>query len=182
MTSHHIIDHLWGEAMPGSLVDSPNKAPRQGLNVSFVNMNEQIDKLTSCLWFEIPWHSCDVTVIENILYILVSTEANFLEQGNHHCLFLPLMEIENTTIWKLAQSNLSPQPAELKSCSRWLSYQPGRLSASLLSLTLKRLGNFFQNVILFLKCCTLQVQYFYMKLVQYNECLISIVGADGLVL
>ena len=47
-------------------------------------------------------------------------------------------------------------------------------------LTLKWLGNFFQNFIFW--CCSPYVQYFYMKLVQYNECLVSIVDTDGMVL
>ena len=48
-------------------------------------------------------------------------------------------------------------------------------------LTLKRLGHFFQNVISFSDAVHLICNIFYMKLVQYNECLISIVDADGLV-
>ena len=48
--------------------------------------------------------------------------------------------------------------------------------------TLKRLGQFFQNVILFSNLVHHKRNIFYMKLVQYNECLISIVDADGLVL
>ena len=41
---------------------------------------------------------------------------------------------------------------------------------------------FFQNVILFSNLVHHKCYIFYMKLVQYNECLISIVDADGLVL
>ena len=41
---------------------------------------------------------------------------------------------------------------------------------------------FFQNVILFSNVVHYKCNIFYMKLVQYNECLISIVDADGLVL
>ena len=48
-------------------------------------------------------------------------------------------------------------------------------------LTLKRLGHFLQDVILFSNLVH-QVQYFYIKLVQHNGCFISIVDADGLVL
>ena len=48
-------------------------------------------------------------------------------------------------------------------------------------LTLKRLGHFFLNVISFSDAVHLMWNIFYMKLVQYNECLISIVDADGLV-
>ena len=49
-------------------------------------------------------------------------------------------------------------------------------------LTLKRLGHFFQNVILFSNVVHYKCNIFHMKLVQYNECLISILDADGLVL
>ena len=41
---------------------------------------------------------------------------------------------------------------------------------------------FFQNVILFPNVVHHKCNIFYMKLVQYNECLINIVDADGLVL
>ena len=60
---------------------------------------------------------------------------------------------------------------------------PPQLSLELFALTLKWLGHFF-----FSKCdftfryCSPYMQYFYMKLVQYNECLVSIVDTDGLVL
>ena len=43
--------------------------------------------------------------------------------------------------------------------------------------TLKRLGLFFQNVTLFPNVVHHKCNVF-MKLVQYNECLISIVGTD----
>ena len=47
----------------------------------------------------------------------------------------------------------------------------------------KQLGPFFfQNVILFSNVVHHKCNIFYMKLVQYNECLISIVDTDGLVL
>ena len=49
-------------------------------------------------------------------------------------------------------------------------------------LTLKWLGHFFQNVISFSDAVHLMCNIFYMKLVQYNECLVSIVDTDGLVL
>ena len=49
-------------------------------------------------------------------------------------------------------------------------------------IIIKRLGNFFQNVILFSNVVHHKCNIFYMQLVQYNECLISIVDADGLVL
>ena len=51
-----------------------------------------------------------------------------------------------------------------------------------IDLTLKRLVHFFQNVILFSNLVHHKCNIFYMKLVQCNECLISIVDADGLVL
>ena len=44
------------------------------------------------------------------------------------------------------------------------------------------IGHFFQNVISFSDAVRLMCNIFYMKLVQYNECLVSIVGTDGLVL
>ena len=47
-------------------------------------------------------------------------------------------------------------------------------------LTLKRLGHFFKNVILFRDINHHKCDVFYM--VQYNECLVSIVDSDGLVL
>ena len=56
------------------------------------------------------------------------------------------------------------------------------IPANEIVLTLKRLGQFFQNVILFSNLVHHKCNIFYMKLVQYNECLISIVDADGLVL
>ena len=49
-------------------------------------------------------------------------------------------------------------------------------------LTFKWLGILFQNVILFSDAVLLMCNIFYMKLVQYNECLVSIVDADDLVL
>ena len=49
-------------------------------------------------------------------------------------------------------------------------------------LTLKWLGHFFQNVISLSDAVHLVCNIFYMKLVQYNECLVSIVDTDGLVL
>ena len=49
-------------------------------------------------------------------------------------------------------------------------------------LTLKRLGHFFKNVILFHNVVLHKCDIFYMKLVQYNECLVSILDTDGLVL
>ena len=49
-------------------------------------------------------------------------------------------------------------------------------------LALKWLGHFFQNVISFSDAVHLMCYIFYMKLVQYNEYLVSIVNTDGLVL
>ena len=50
-------------------------------------------------------------------------------------------------------------------------------------LTLKWLGRFFfQNVISFSDAVHLMCNIFYIKLVQYNECLVNIVDTDGLVL
>ena len=49
-------------------------------------------------------------------------------------------------------------------------------------LALKWLGHFFQNVISFSDAIHLMCNIFYMKLVQYNECLVSIVDTGGLVL
>ena len=43
-------------------------------------------------------------------------------------------------------------------------------------------GYFFQNVISFSDAVHFMCNIFYMKLVQYNECLVSIVDTDGLVL
>ena len=49
-------------------------------------------------------------------------------------------------------------------------------------LTPKWLGHFFENMILFRNVFQLhKCDIFYMKLVQYNECLVSIVDTDGLV-
>ena len=50
------------------------------------------------------------------------------------------------------------------------------------ALTLKWLGHFFSKCDFIFWCCSPYVQYFYIKLVQYNECLVNIVDADGLVL
>ena len=50
------------------------------------------------------------------------------------------------------------------------------------SLTPKWLGHFFKNVILFRNVVHHKCDILYMKLVQYNECLVSIVDTDGLVL
>ena len=49
-------------------------------------------------------------------------------------------------------------------------------------LTLKRLGHFFSKHNFIFSFWSPQVQYFYVKPVQYNEYLISIVDTDGLVL
>ena len=49
-------------------------------------------------------------------------------------------------------------------------------------LTLQWLGHFFSKRDLIFWCCSPYEQYFYMELVQYNECLVSIVDTDGLVL
>ena len=49
-------------------------------------------------------------------------------------------------------------------------------------LTPRRLGHFFKNVILFRNVVHRKCDIFYMKLVQYNECLVSIVDTGGLVL
>ena len=49
-------------------------------------------------------------------------------------------------------------------------------------LTLKWLGHIFQNVISISDAVHLMCNIFYMKLVQCNACLVSIVDADGLVL
>ena len=49
-------------------------------------------------------------------------------------------------------------------------------------LTLKWQGHFFQNVISFSDAVHLMCNILYMKLLQYNERLVSIVGTDGLVL
>ena len=43
-------------------------------------------------------------------------------------------------------------------------------------------GSFFSKCNYIFWCCSLYVQYVYTKLVQYNECLVSIVDTDGLVL
>ena len=51
-----------------------------------------------------------------------------------------------------------------------------------IALTLKWLGHFFQNVISFYDAVHLICNIFYMKLVWYNECLVSIVDTDGRVL
>ena len=48
--------------------------------------------------------------------------------------------------------------------------------------TLKWLGHFVSKCDFIFWCCSPYMQYFYMKLVQYNECLVSIVDTDGLVL
>ena len=50
------------------------------------------------------------------------------------------------------------------------------------ALTLKWLGHFFQNVISFSDAVHFMCNIFFIKLVQYNKCLVSIVGTDGLVL
>ena len=47
-------------------------------------------------------------------------------------------------------------------------------------LTIKWLGHFFQNMISFSYAVHLMYNIFYMKLVQYNEFLVSIVDIDGL--
>ena len=49
-------------------------------------------------------------------------------------------------------------------------------------LTLKWLGHFFSKCDFIFWWWSPYVQHFYMKLVQYNECLVSIVDIDGLVL
>ena len=49
-------------------------------------------------------------------------------------------------------------------------------------LTIKRLGQFFKNVFFFRNVVHHKCDIFYMKLVQYNESLVSIVDTDGLVL
>ena len=49
-------------------------------------------------------------------------------------------------------------------------------------LTPKRLGHFLKYVILFRNVVHHKCDIFCMKLVQYNECLVSIVDTDGLVL
>ena len=49
-------------------------------------------------------------------------------------------------------------------------------------LTLKWLGHFFQNVISFSDAVHLMCNIFYMKLVLYNESLVSTVATDALVL
>ena len=43
-------------------------------------------------------------------------------------------------------------------------------------------GSIFSKYDFIFWCCSFYVQYFYMKLVQYNECLVSIVDTDSLVL
>ena len=49
-------------------------------------------------------------------------------------------------------------------------------------LTLKWLGHFFSKCDFIFWCCSPYVQYFFlMKLVQYSECLVSIVDTEGLV-
>ena len=50
------------------------------------------------------------------------------------------------------------------------------------SVTLKWLGHFFKMWFHFLMLFTLCATFFYMQLVQYNECLIGIVNTGGLVL
>ena len=49
-------------------------------------------------------------------------------------------------------------------------------------LTLKWLGHFFNNVISFRNVIHHKCDIFYMKLIQYNERLVSIVDTDGLLL
>ena len=56
------------------------------------------------------------------------------------------------------------------------------ISDSVNGLTPKRLGHFLKNVILFCNVVHHKYDIFYMKLVQYNECLVNIVDTDGLVL
>ena len=56
------------------------------------------------------------------------------------------------------------------------------LPSKVTSLTLKWLGHFFQNVISFADAVHPMCNIFYMKLVQNNEYLVSIVDTDGLVL
>ena len=50
------------------------------------------------------------------------------------------------------------------------------------SLTPKQLGHFLKNVILFRNDVHHKCDISHMKLVQYNECLVSIVDTDDLVL
>ena len=50
------------------------------------------------------------------------------------------------------------------------------------ALTLKWLGHFFKMWFHFLMLFTLCAIFFFIKLVQYNQCLVSIVVTDGLVL
>ena len=49
-------------------------------------------------------------------------------------------------------------------------------------LTIKRLGHFFSKRNIIFYCVHYKCKIFYTKLVQYNEFLITIVGADDLVL
>ena len=67
-----------------------------------------------------------------------------------------------------------------------LAYFPGTVTISAKAtgpdLTPKWLGHFFKNVVLFRNVVHHKCEIFYMKLVQYNECLVSIVDTDGLVL
>ena len=51
-----------------------------------------------------------------------------------------------------------------------------------MDLTLKWLGHCFSKWDFTFWCCSPYVQYFYMKLFLYSECLVSIVDTDGLVL
>ena len=70
---------------------------------------------------------------------------------------------------------------EMSSNNTLLKQRPPHLSAAN-ELTLKWLGHFFQNVILFSNVVQHQCNIFYMNLVQCNGCLASIVYTDGLVL
>ena len=63
----------------------------------------------------------------------------------------------------------------------WAHTWASVMNISRAPITIKWLGHFFKMWFHFW-CCSLYVQYFYMKLVQYNECLVSIVDTDGLVL
>ena len=66
------------------------RASNTGFGVFFdVSQNELLSKHLICQWFETPWCSCDVTVIEGLVYITV-TFYDHHGVSNHwqfNCLF-----------------------------------------------------------------------------------------------
>ena len=68
---HHMAILVFMQGILQSLFDSPHKGPvMQNFDVCFdISLNKLLNKQSNGQWFEMPWYSCYVTVMNIISYI-----------------------------------------------------------------------------------------------------------------